>query len=399
MGDSDKQAEYTTRLRSRKSNALSDISNKVIAGIADATKRVGGRKRKLSNSSAEQDSKAKKEKKEETNDEDAVDLTDNPLNPEDNNNSTSADVSMLSDGALNESTDDRRASSSSKPNPNRIRRTFPLRMRSHDPSQCMGLLDDMYAIYYDHEDKYRSHPYMHKQDDLNNKMRSILIDWLVEVHHKFKLQTSTLYLCINLLDRYLSKVSILRGRLQLVGVTALFIACKFEEVYPPEVRDFVFITDNAYSREQVLRMETDILNELNYEILVPTPFHFLSRYLDCIRAGEHTRLVANYYAERNLQEPHMLDVKPREYAAAALYASLKQQSCQFSSLGDLEVWNRALREESNLEEADLVGCARKMVKHVSEEPQTTSKRKLIACKKKYSGEKFNNIAALPLPTI
>lgn len=397
MSEAGNEGEYTRRLRSRKSNALSDISNRVIAGITDATRKAAGRKRRLSNSSAEAEEKSKKGKKEESSTN--VDQTQNPLNSADKSSSSSNDISMTSDSGINEAKDDRNSSCTEIPNPNRIRRTFPLRMRSHDPSQCMGLLDDMYSIYYDHEEKYRSHPYMHQQNDLNNKMRSILIDWLVEVHHKFKLQRSTLYLCVNIIDRYLTKVAILRGKLQLVGVTAMFIACKFEEVYPPEVRDFVYITDHAYSREEVLRMETSILTELNYEILVPTQYHFLSRYLDCIRAADQTRLVANYYAERNLQEPHMLDVKPREYAAAAIYAALKQQNCQFAKLKDLQVWTRALREESNLEEADILECARKIVKHTNEEPQTTSKRKLIATKKKYSTEKYQNIAALPLPEI
>lgn len=142
---------------------------------------------------------------------------------------------------------------------------------------------------------------MHAQEDLNNKMRSILVDWLVEVHHKFKLYPATLWLTVNVIDRFLAKVPIKRARLQLVGISAFFIACKFEEVYPPEAKDFVHITDNAYTRQEMLAMESDILNALNYEILVPTGFNFLSRYLNCIRASENTRLLACYYAERNLQ--------------------------------------------------------------------------------------------------
>ena len=73
------------------------------------------------------------------------------------------------------------------------------------------------------------------------------------------------------------------------------------QVYPPEAKDFVHITDNAYTRQEMLAMESDILNALNYEILVPTGFNFLSRYLNCIRASDSTRMLASYYAERNLQ--------------------------------------------------------------------------------------------------
>ena len=189
------------------------------------------------------------------------------------------------------------------------------------------------------------------QNDINYKMRSILIDWLVEVHFKFKLIPSTLWLCVNLLDRYLTKVVIKRAKLQLIGVTALFISCKFEEIFPPEVRDCVYITDFAYEREEVLRTETHMLGELNYEIFVPTGYHFMTRYLNSIRASERTRLMASYYAERNLQESDMLSVKPHVYAAAAVYAALKQQNTQFpDQLKKASCWSVRLQEESGLKE-------------------------------------------------
>ena len=101
--------------------------------------------------------------------------------------------------------------------------------------------------------------YMTKQEDINEKMRSILIDWLVEVHLKFKLVPESLYLTVNLIDRYLDKEQVNRQKLQLVGVTAMLIACKYEEIYPPIVRDFVYITDNAYTKEEILEMERKML--------------------------------------------------------------------------------------------------------------------------------------------
>ena len=86
-------------------------------------------------------------------------------------------------------------------------------------------------------------------------MREILTDWLIEVHLKFKLLPETLYLTVNLIDRFLSTTQIMRNKLQLVGVTAMLIASKYEEIYPPIVNDFVYITDNAYTREEILQME------------------------------------------------------------------------------------------------------------------------------------------------
>ena len=88
------------------------------------------------------------------------------------------------------------------------------------------------------------------QTEINEKMRSILVSWLIEVHNKFRLLSETLFLTINLIDRYVEKkANISRYDYQLVGITAMFIASKYEEIYAPEIKDFIYITDNAYKRE------------------------------------------------------------------------------------------------------------------------------------------------------
>lgn len=106
-------------------------------------------------------------------------------------------------------------------------------------------------------------------------MRAILVDWLVDVHAKFKLKDETLYLTISLIDRYLSIELVSRMRLQLVGVASLFIACKYEEIYPPALKDFVYITDNAYVKADVLEMEGHILQALDFSITNPSSYDFL----------------------------------------------------------------------------------------------------------------------------
>jgi cyclin B len=119
--------------------------------------------------------------------------------------------------------------------------------------------------------------YMRGQSDINEKMRAILIDWLIEVHLKFKLYPETLYLTVNLIDRYLEKEEVMRQHLQLVGVTAMLIASKYEEIYAPEVRDFVYITDKAYTKEEILKMEYKILTTLNFNTTTSSSYRFLER--------------------------------------------------------------------------------------------------------------------------
>lgn len=159
---------------------------------------------------------------------------------------------------------------------------------------------------------------MERQDELNGMMRSILVDWLVEVHTKFRLQPETLYLCVNIIDRYLCKRIVERGNLQLVGVTALLIACKYEEIYPPEVKDCVYITDRAYTRQNVLDMEADIVNALKFKMSVPTGYPFMQRFLQLTKAPRSVQDLANFYLEKMLQEYGMLNFRASLVAATAV---------------------------------------------------------------------------------
>ena len=89
------------------------------------------------------------------------------------------------------------------------------------------------------------------QRDIQPNMRAILMDWVVEVAAEYKLVSDTLFLAASFVDRYLSCRAIDRTQLQLVGVAALFLAAKYEEIYPPQLNDFVFVAASTYTREQV----------------------------------------------------------------------------------------------------------------------------------------------------
>ena len=121
-----------------------------------------------------------------------------------------------------------------------------------DPLCATDYVQDMYQHFRGKEADTSVRPtFMENQPHINERMRSILIDWLVEVHLKFKLVPETLYLTTNLIDRYLERQEVSRPKLQLVGVTSLLIASKYEEIYPPELRDLVYICDRAYTRSEV----------------------------------------------------------------------------------------------------------------------------------------------------
>ena len=116
--------------------------------------------------------------------------------------------------------------------------------------------------------------YMDSQQDLNEMMRGILIDWLIEVHDKFELMEETLYLTISVIDRFLAVHQIVRKKLQLVGVTALLLACKYEEVSVPVVDDLILISDKAYTRKEVLDMVKISFFSLIINLLTTVIFGF-----------------------------------------------------------------------------------------------------------------------------
>jgi len=108
-------------------------------------------------------------------------------------------------------------------------------------------------------------------------MRTILVDWLIDVHLKFKLMPETLFLCVDIIDRYLDQRPVTRQQLQLVGVVGMLLAAKYEEIYPPEVKDFIYISANTYTREEVLRMERQVLKAIDFNLTVPTIYPFFEK--------------------------------------------------------------------------------------------------------------------------
>lgn len=149
-----------------------------------------------------------------------------------------------------------------------------------------------------------------KQTDINEKMRAILVDWLIEVHYKFKLLPETLFLTVNLIDRYLERNDVVRTKLQLVGVGAMLIASKYEEIYAPEVRDFVYITDKAYTKEEIILMESALLSVLDFNICAPSSYRFLERFSKIAQATNQQFLLARYLIELPLIEYRMLKHSP-----------------------------------------------------------------------------------------
>lgn len=191
-----------------------------------------------------------------------------------------------------------------------------------NPLYVTDYVQDMYAHFRQQEVEKQVNPnYMEQQNYINSKMRAILIDWLVEVHLRFKLVPETLYLCTSLIDRYLSKKEVTRSRLQLVGVTALFIASKYEEIYPPELRDLVYICDSAYTKEEMVQMEELILKALHYKVTIPSAHTFLIRFLKAAHADKRMVQLSYYILDGSLTSYNLLQYRPSQLAAASIFVA------------------------------------------------------------------------------
>lgn len=165
--------------------------------------------------------------------------------------------------------------------------------------------------------------YMADQTELTWSMRSVLVEWLVEVHMKFSLLPETLYLAINILDRFLSRRVVSLPKLQLVGITAMFIACKYEEIINPGLTNFVRLADNGYTEEEVLKSELYVLSVLDYGLHFPNPMNFLRRVSKAEQYDLHSRTLGKYLMEVTLLSEKFVGIPASMIVAACTYFARK----------------------------------------------------------------------------
>ena len=97
------------------------------------------------------------------------------------------------------------------------------------------------------------------QTDIRDTSRAFLLEWMIDVHRKFRLIPEVLFVALHILDSYLSRQKIQKNQLHLLGVTTLVLAAKYEEIYPPSIKDFLEISENSFNAAMVISMEKEIL--------------------------------------------------------------------------------------------------------------------------------------------
>jgi len=232
--------------------------------------------------------------------------------------------------------------------------------------------------------------YMKNQKELNEKMRSILIDWIIDVHYKFGFTDETLFMTVSIIDRYLTVTQIKRSNFQLLGITALLIASKHEEIDLPKVDDFIYITDNAYVKDDVIKMEEDVLSKLNFSFLYPSPIKFFEYLSLHFNYEKKHHLMGKYLMETFLLDIKNTKYKPSIISCACAYIVMKFFKFQnyyesyhkkFYTLDE----NKDKYSESNIKE-----CAKDICLFVD----NINKTNYQACIKKYSKPEQEKVAII-----
>ncbi|XP_046858693.1 G2/mitotic-specific cyclin-B-like [Xenia sp. Carnegie-2017] len=251
-----------------------------------------------------------------------------------------------------------------------------------NPQLCAEYANEIYHYLLSYEKQFIVPDYMKTQKHVNERMRSILVDWLVQVHEKFRLLQETLYLTVSYIDRYLAKVSVPRSELQLVGVTAMLLASKFEEMYAPEIADFVYITDQAYDKQTIRETEGQMCNTLGYQLGDPLCLHFLRRNSKAACATPESHTMAKYFMELMLVDYQCVKFTPSNRAASALWLALK--------LLYQRDWDATLEYYSHYSEKELKPCACRIAQLVIKANHKDTK--LNAVSNKYASHKLLKIS-------
>lgn len=175
-------------------------------------------------------------------------------------------------------------------------------------------VNDIYDYLYQLEEEQPiNKDHLANQQDVSYKMRAVLIDWINEVHLQFHLAPETFHMAVGIIDRYLQVAkNTKRKYLQLVGVTALFMATKYEELFPPAIGDFVFITDDTYTGREIRLMELQMLKAIDYNLSRPLPIHFLRRFSKAACAEDAHHGMSKYFLELAAMDYELASYKPSE---------------------------------------------------------------------------------------
>ena len=223
------------------------------------------------------------------------------------------------------------------------------------------------------------------QKDITDQMRSILIDWIIDVHYKFGFTDETLYMSVLIIDRYISYKPISKMKFQLLGITALLLSCKHEEISLPKIEDFIYITDNTYTKKEVCDMENDVLDVLNFELLHPSPIKFYEYMALKFDFDKKKFLLGKYLMESFMVDLNYVKYRASVIACSCVYIVMKYfKMDNYKGAYDKKYYNLNENDINNIKhktDSDIKDCARDICIFIDEINRTNN---YTSCKNKYS---------------
>ncbi|XP_008194308.1 G2/mitotic-specific cyclin-B3 isoform X2 [Tribolium castaneum] len=253
-----------------------------------------------------------------------------------------------------------------------------------DVHQVSHYAMDIFNYMKSREPQFEIADYMDRQVCLTSWMRSLLVDWMVEVQESFELNHETLYLGVKLVDFYLSRMTVGKETLQLVGAASMFIASKYDERIPPAINDFLYICDGAYTCRELVRMEINILKVCDFNLGIPISYRFLRRYARCAKITMPVLTLARFILEYSLMDYATVTVRDSKLASASLYLALKMKK--------ISGWTTALEFYSGYKLEDF----KEVVILLNDGLHKKPKSPLMTVRNKYSHKIFFEVAKIPL---
>lgn len=227
--------------------------------------------------------------------------------------------------------------------------------------------------------------YMRNQIEINEKMRAILIDWIIQVHNSFHFKAKTLFQTVYIIDLYLSYENIEKRNFQLLGIASLLIACKENEILYPEPQRFIEVTDYAYQKKDLLKMENKIMHVTKFEILIPTAEEFYSIVSKNFNFTEKQYELGNYFLDSSLVDYYLLKYQPSTIGVACAYIVMK-----FYGIEDYRDLYSSKMTNADSPQRTIKDCARDLCFSVKDLSNST----LLAAKTKYSSVEHGNVVAI-----
>ncbi|TFK27205.1 cyclin [Coprinopsis marcescibilis] len=257
-----------------------------------------------------------------------------------------------------------------------IRDNFHEEIDMYDTTMVSEYAEDIFQYMEEMEESVMPNPdYMDGQNEITWAMRQTLVDWLLQVHLRYHMLPETLWIAVNIVDRFLTKRVVSLVKLQLVGVTAMFVAAKYEEILAPSVEEFVFMTESGYTKEEILKGERIMLQTLEFKVShYCSPYSWMRKISKADDYDIQTRTLSKFLTEVTLLDWRFLRVKPSMIAAIGMYCSRRMLG------GD---WNEAFVYYSGFTEEQLIPGFNMLVQKLAEDNFS----KQYVCKK-YANKKF-----------